>query len=139
MTLAHKEKSTQGYSSLTSCRSKITDGGFIAVHRQTSAHHAAKIRHRQVSSRTWRTGSKTQPEIKLDFIKPALRLPLTALLPICPERTRASHKCLDFCDFTAGSCTARGQGIPGFPAWIWDILSFSFFNQRYFFPSYMQG
>lgn len=39
--------------------------------------------------------------MKPDFIKPTLRLPLTALLPICPERTHASHKCLDFCDFIA--------------------------------------
>lgn len=113
-------RSTQGYSTLTSCCSKITDGSFIAVCRQARAHHAAKARHRSQQCTWKKRGSKTQPEIKLDFIKPALRLPLTAWLPICSEHTHSSH---DFCDFTVGSRTDTGQGVSEFLNWIWDTLS----------------
>lgn len=76
----------------------------------------------EVSSCTWKKrGGKTQPEIKLGFIMPALRLPLTAWLPICSEHTHASH---GFCDFTGGSCTDTGQGISRDPAL---ELGYSFF------------
>lgn len=138
-TSAPKQRSTQRYSSLTSCCSIITDGGFIAVRRQAGAHRAGRIRHRRSQQlHVNRAGSKPQLERKLDFIKPTLRMLLTALFPTCPERVHTSHKCLDFCNFTACSCTVRGRGVPP-PDLDFGYAFFLFVNKRFFFlnPSYI--